>query len=444
MTVRNTISVKARTKELAGLLIKSAFVLLLVSLPETMFAQTKSNKGKDLSDESLINQYIQSKNGSIIFDASNIKQFWISNSVAGINNNINIALNNKNTSFESIPLRIQLANVGVIQDCTIDVIAETPGATFTIADANLKSLASSVTEDDFLHYHVYSSSFHLADTQDFSFNLIFRTENENYFSAKKIILSFSQNGTFLSSPGTLRLSKDNGASTNSAVKEAGEHAFSLTGTNSIFLSQNNVLVGDNTITSSVTVKNIGDTPTTVSVGYTPYTASGIRMDNRISLYNKSNKVLKVISSEANSNKIIVDDYPEWTKGCFVALNAKEDLSDFPNCSFIDQPVASVNKNEEGQVEIVFDKPLKTPIAKDSLVRVQSPLGSSYIYVNSKRLQPGEEATLTSSIEKDDDLFQFSAKSLWRGVYYIKPIIRSYSVENTKENTVLITDFTINY
>ena len=203
-------------------------------------------------------------------------------------------------------------------------------------------------------------------------------------------------------------------------------------------------MGDNSITSSVTVKNIGDTPTTVSVGYTPYTASGIRMDNRISLYHKSNKVLKVISSEANSNKIIVDDYPEWTKGCFVALNAKEDLSDFPNCSFIDQPVASVNKNEEGQFEIVFDKPLKTPIAKDSFIRIQSPRGDSYMYVNTKRLQPGEEATLTSSIKKDDDLFQFSTKSLWRGVFYIKPMIRSYSVENTKENTVLVTDFTINY
>ena len=355
MTIQKTTLFNARKRIFTELTIKCAIVLLFVSLPLINYAQ----KGPDPSEETLIDQYVQSKNSVISFDASNIKQFWVDKSVVGMDNNINIIMNKSESGwFESIPLKIQLANVAVNQDCKVVVITENSDVSFSIADSNLKTLVSSVQGENFLYYCTYSTDFQLVNTQKFIFNIIFSSKKDDVLKIKKIFLSFSQNKDFLSSPGELHLSEENISFSNCSLEKKDEVSFSVTGARSSLLSLNNIMVREESpLKSTITIKNIGEKPTTIYVGYIPYTISGERIDNRTIPYKGNNKILKVISSEANSNKITVDDYPEWTKGCFVALNAKEDLSDFPNCSYIDGSVVEVNKIAEGKVEIVFDKPL---------------------------------------------------------------------------------------
>ena len=135
--------------------------------------QTGIVTGKQ-NDAKLLNDYINAKGYTsiIAFDSANIKQFWIDKSVFGKNDNIVISLQNvQNNTWESIPQKIQLANVNEAQNCKIDVVTETPNIRFTVLDSNNKVLSTSASEDDFIQYHIVSSSFPLEKTPDFSFML---------------------------------------------------------------------------------------------------------------------------------------------------------------------------------------------------------------------------------------------------------------------------------
>ena len=94
----------------------------------------ESNKIVQKTDDVLLDEYIASKGSGIIsFDASNIKQFWIDNSVVSRNSSFEIILKSTNNqSFESVPLKIQLANVNEAMDCTIEVIADTEEYFFSV------------------------------------------------------------------------------------------------------------------------------------------------------------------------------------------------------------------------------------------------------------------------------------------------------------------------
>ena len=116
-------------------MLKKAFLLLLMtSVSNGAFAQTSTT-----DDSKLIEQFIQSKGYSeiIVFDASNIKQFWTDKTVFSRDGLIHVSLNkNDNSTFESVPLRIQLANVKETQDCKIDIITDNSDVSFTVFNAS--------------------------------------------------------------------------------------------------------------------------------------------------------------------------------------------------------------------------------------------------------------------------------------------------------------------
>lgn len=451
---------KQMKKDLSRLIEKTPInkIAVTILLSCCLFVSIQSFSQNKTSDKTLIEnnneliiKFIQSKGDKIIvFDSSNIKQFWIDNSVVSNNDSFDILLsNNKKTlNYESVPFRIQLENVNETQDCKIDVILDESGdCSFAILDDDCsKILSTSIPEDSFLHYSIISSTFHMEDTKRLSLNLKFSTKNKQLITIKKIILSFSdnKNSSFLSSPGVLKISGNDVTGGDKKQIHDNINIFSLSGKWFSVFSNKRIILSDKELTNSVTIKNIGNTPTKVYFGYAPYTISQNKIDNRNTPYKNTNKTLTILSSVKNNNSIIVDSYPEWSKGCCLALHAKEDLSDFPNFNYINGTIVEVKKIDENKAEIVFNKPITTNISSGTKARIQSPDGSTYIYTNSKQLAPGEEVLFTSKIKKDDSLYQFSARAFPHGTYYVVPLILSYSVDRNEENTILIKDFTVSY
>lgn len=422
------------------------FVLFILGVPIISFAQNVTENSSRItkeSDNKLINQYIQSKGAGIItFDASNIKQFWIDNSVISKKDSFEILLNA--ASNTSVPLKIQLANVNEVMDCNIEVIADTGDFSFSVLNDSSKVVSTSSQKDDFLNYKVVSAVLHLEDTKGAVFSLKFSSKKLSSVNVKNVILSFSdnKNSSFLVSPGTIAIAGND--VTGGGKKEIrGDNSFSVSGKRFEIFSKKKIFLSDKSLSNSVTIKNIGDKPTDIYFGYAPYTEKRQNINNRNNPY-KSNKVLSVLSSEVNSNKIIVDSYPEWEKGCCLVLNAKDDLSDFPNFSFVDGTITEVKKIDDTHSEILLSKPIKTQIKTGTKIRVQSKPGNTYIYTNSKRLKPGEEITFSSSIKKDESFLQYSPKAFCRGTYYVVPLIVSLSVDPNSENTILISDFSVSF
>ena len=168
-----------------------------------------ADSAKDkLNDSKLVEEFIKAKgfSNAIIFDSSNIKQFWTESSVLSKDNSISIYLKDKTSE----PFNIQLANVLETQDCTIQVITEDQDIRFTILDKDSKTISKSHKEDDFIRYHILASVIHLEDTQDFSFRVRFSSDDNYLISIKKIILSFSDNkqSRYIGSHGFEQLAKE--------------------------------------------------------------------------------------------------------------------------------------------------------------------------------------------------------------------------------------------
>lgn len=417
------------------------------------FSQSKTENKKETADDSnekLLNQYIQSKGtGIIVFDSSNIKQFWIDNSVAGRKSFFEVRLNKtEEQKYESVPLIIQLANVNEAQDCRIEVIADADFFSFSVLNNRAEVVSASSPEDGFLHYRVASAILHMEDTSDLNFSLKFRSKDSESLVIKKIILSFSdnKNSRFLVSPGVLRITGNDMEGGNISVIKNDEdnHSFSVSGKRFSLISRKKILIGDKELSHSVTIKNIGNSPTTVYFGYAPYTKAHQHLYQTNNPYKNKNTVFNIVSSEANSNRIIVDALPEWEKGCRLALNAKEDLSDFPNFSFVNGTISEVKALDDGHAEIVMDKLVQSPIKKGTKARVQANQGNANLYIFVRRLNPGEEVTLASKIRKDENFLQYSSEAFCRGTYYVAPLILSHSVNANEENRIRISDFTISY
>ena len=156
-----------------------------------------------------------------------------------------------------------------------------------------------------------------------------------------------------------------------------------------------------------------------------------------------NNVLTVISSEEGSDKIIVNQYSKWGKNSYLAVNVKEDMSDIPNNSFVDGKIIDVKQIEDNRAEITLDKPLEKALEKGTKVRIHGVSGG-YLYTNRRELKPGEEFVFASEIKKDEKFFYYSSAAFSKGVSYVIPIILSYSTVSGKDNTVLISDFSISY
>jgi len=171
------------------ILLKTIFLLFLFLDFYLGLAQNKTII-KTEKDDDLIKGYAYSNGNSVIlFDASNIKQFWTDKSVVATNNNIEISL----SKGSSISFKVQLANVLETQSCKVDVLSEENELHFSIKNNKLEKLGESSMGDSFINYHVSSLSFPLEATDDFSFNISFSSTISERVRIKAIILSFSDN-----------------------------------------------------------------------------------------------------------------------------------------------------------------------------------------------------------------------------------------------------------
>lgn len=424
---------------------KKMILITCFLAPVLLVAQNEQTNKDNLE---LLEQYVLSKgNYAITFDAANIKQFWVDKSVVSLKDHFSLLMNKASrNSLESPLFPVQIKHVRETMDCKIEIVTECDDMHFSVLNSSKKEIAKSESGEKFLHYNTYSTTFHWEEIKDI-FYLKFNTAQTSELSIQTIIFTFPKNteSTFLESPGILRINADN-VSGGTEKQSISDKSFSVSGKRTVLLSKNKILVTDNTFSSSVTVKNTTEKPVDIYVGYAPYTKENQKIQNNANPYNsKKNEILKVVSFEQNTNKIIVDSYPEWKKNCFLALNAKEDYSDFPNFSIIGTPISEVNKIDDSHTEIVFSKPITQEIPQGTPVRVHSPYGSTYIFTTrAAKLQPGEEQTFQSSIRKDDSLLLFSSKAFSKGVYYVVPVFLSYSVDQNDENTVVVSDFTISY
>ena len=426
---------------------KMMFLIILALL--FLYVQPiKTNAADDTNaNEQLIQQYVQSKGSDIIvFDTSNIKQYWIDNSVESQDDSFTIQLKEgAKQGYDNLPLRIQLANVRESQDCKVEVISETADLEFSALNDKQKEISVSSQERKLVNCSVISSVFHLEDTPKNIFFLKFASKNSQVLSIKRIILSFSHNpnSTFLDSPVSLKLSKEILSPLNSKMIDV-DGNISVTGKNTvIFVNKKFILSSNNTIHSSVKIKNTGETPTQIYIGYKMFSKDSTPLDARNYPYNDTNKLLKVISSEDNSNTIIVDSMPEWAKGCFIAMNAEEDLSDIPNMTLSEGRIQEVRELSDGHAEITMDKPFKKALPQNTAIRIHG-RGNNYLYTNNKVLNSDQEEVFSYTISKDENGLFYTSKTFPKGVYCVQPVILSYSKASDKENTILISEFDFSF
>ena len=205
-----------------------------------------------------------------------------------------------------------------------------------------------------------------------------------------------------------------------------------------------ILISDaTTYHVSLTIKNIGNAPTKIYLGYATFSDHGTRLGFKNYPYDSSNTVLSVVASDIEDGTIIVDSLPKWAENCSLALNAKNDLSDIPSTLILDAKIKSVKQISDGAVEIKVDHPLKRIIAEGTKVRVHGS-GGETLYTNRKVLQPGEEVSLSSSLSRDISSLLFSPEAFSRGVYYVTPIMLSYSLNSNEENTILIKEYSLSF
>ena len=430
-------------RTLVRLFLKMTLFWSTASWSMAAYAQDIDNAA--LSNDALIDQYIQSKGrGIVVLDPSNVKQFWVDKPVASKDGSICILQDYKN---DSMPLILQLAKVKRTKDCIVEVITETPDVSFTVTNSYdfTKEFAVSTEKDMLSQYHVLESSpFHLDETTANSFFLTFHTKGIKDLVIKRVILSFAPNENYLAPPLDLLLTDTCATPKNGTIRnsEDNPNSFFATGNNTEVLFDTKILLTDAPLTASVKVRNTGECTATVYCGYALFTENNQQIGSRNNPY-KGNKVLNVVSSQANSTRIVVDSLPEWEKGCSLVLNAEEDLSDFPNFSFLEGTIENITKIDDAHTEIFLDKPIGKAIEKGTKVRVQSKPGSSYFYTDSRILDPGEEAVFTSSVRRNDSLLRYSSATICRGTCYVVPVILSYS-DFSEQNTIEISDFKISH
>ena len=411
-------------------------LVLLAFLSFLASAQTNSYK----DDEAMLDSFIQSRGyeSTIIFSASNIKQFWPEKNVISQDNIIKIRLDSQ---LQSSLLKIKLANVNVSNECKVDIISKNSDFKFNILADKSKVLSISSSEDDFINYHIESASFKLNKTNALSFFLQFVSSTSSELKINRIILSFPLN-TYSSSTEAFAIKRDNYETRGAQVTTDENKNCLITGKNSCFLGKKLTLPSQTPLHSYISVKNTGKTATKLYVGYCVYDEEGSKFDGKNYPYQDINKIFKVISSSKDSNIIVVDGFSEWNKNCFLALDANEDMSDIPNKTFAGK-IVDFKKNEDGLFEITLDEPLKSEIKGGTKVRVHGRSGS-YLYTYYCTLLPEEEIAFYATIAKDDSFLRYSSEAFSRGAYYVVPLLLSYSDVPQEDNTIIIKDYSISY
>ena len=395
----------------------------------------------DIKDNSkILDEYImaQGYQDVIVFDASNIKQFWIDKSVFGKNGLITIQLKGNTQKYESIPLRIQLANVNVTLKGKIDVFSEDPSLSFMVLNDKSESISISKSNSTFFDCSIVSSEFRILSLQDNAFFLKFSSETHSSLSINKIVLSFSLLDNFTNEIDASMLTKENLALSSSTFCE--EDEITVCGKRSKITFKRYIPIDKKEdFWASAKIKNVGNQPTKIYFGYQVYNKDGTALNGKNYPFNLKSPILNVISAEQGSNTIVVDQYTLWSKNSYIALDAMEDYSDIPNVNLLSQKVVSITKESNGQATITLDSPLQNSLDKGSKIRIHG-LSGTYIYMDVKNLNPGDELVFSSVIKKDDNFLQYSSTAFSRGVFFINPIILSYSNDANETNTILVSDF----
>ena len=432
----------------AASIITATLLASLLCLPGNAADNSKDKETSVLKkDDDLLDQFIKANNYSpyIVFDASNIKMFWVDKSVLAKDGLINIILSQTKKGgnlFTSVPLIIQLANVNEAMDCKISVVSDNSDLSFSISDSKNELISQSNNKQDFLNYNIISSLVHLENTQGKSFKITFQSETAEIIKIKAIVMSFEKNkkSIFLSSPGTLNITKDNSVLTDAKLIDDG--SFTVSGKSGTITSRESIFVGNNTFTVSVKIKNTGGTPARINIGYIPYSTDHVRLSNNIFPYKGINKVLKVVECDPSNNTIIVDSYTEWAENCYVERDPNVNLSNIKTVKFLRGRVKEVKKRADGTAEIILTKPVDESLKPGDFIRINATSGSAMNIIG-KVLQPGQEEVFTSTVKVDEELEEYSNKAFLKYFYFVKPMIR-FAPRDGEENMILISDFNITY
>ena len=413
-----------------------------------LFSKDNSSLAKPspLEIDNLLEQYVTSLGARVIvFDPSNIKQYWIDSSVLKKDDTFEISLRESINGFTSNLLPIKLIHVDESQDCHVEIIAETKDFSFEIVDAKKKSISEPLSVKSFLLSTSCSTSFHLEDTADLSFYIKFESPVASSLSIRKIIVSFSKNAksSFLASPGKYDMIKDTlSVNAKSRIKNDTD-SLVLSGYQMEAFATTKILTqGAKGLTCSVRIKNIGDEATRIYVGFRPYLQNRVYLRPNHYLTSGYDAILSVISSEDNSSSIITDHYEEDVTGFYFAIEAKEDLSDIPNLNLTEGYVKEIKQIDDKKTEFILSKPNTKGLASGTKIRPQKSGG--FFYANVKVLQPGEEFVWSDTIKQDPDSVYYSQNGIPKGVYYVCPIIFSYSISPEQLNTILVSEYTVSF
>lgn len=223
-----------------------------------------------------------------------------------------------------------------------------------------------------------------------------------------------------------------------------DQAFHAIGTNIILSSKEYIAVPpNNRLDMQVQVSNTGNVNTMFYMGYQCFDSNKKSIGSENYPYKNINRPLTVVSVQKSDNSIIVDSFSEWEKGCCIALNANEDLSDVPNLELLDGKISSLKKLSDERYQIIIDKPILQDIPVGTKIRINSIRGAS-LYTNAKLLLPGATESFSSSISKYETYHRFGSKGFSKGISFVKPIILSYSFNDKNPNSITITEFITRY
>lgn len=437
ITIRN----KTRQPHLRFPKVSSGILLiLLMVLSKAAYGQTNEQiKTNVNNDTTLINEYIQSQvNGNtIVFDYKNIKQYWVSNTVFCNNNQFCLLLqkDKKDNKLKSAPLKIQLANVDDSMLCRVNVITTSNDFDFDIINKNNQVISRSNEIKSFITYYDKTACFSLFDTGNYSFDFVFSSDNLDKLNIERIVLSFLPKEKTI-----IDIEKNNVLLSNAELSE--EDSFIMKGKRSQLVFKDKVIIPNDYLRSRITIKNIGNSPTHIYIGYSVHASNGEMINHRSFPYNNKNNVLEVVAIDKPGNKITVKEYPQdWAKNCYLALNAKEDLSDVPSTNFVDARILDVKKTANGQGEITFEKAFSKDIRIGDKVRIHG-IPGAFLYTDINDLLPDEEKTFFSAMKRDDESVEYSSKAFSKGAYFVKPVVLSFSTNSNEENTILIKSFQI--
>lgn len=223
--------------------------------------------------------------------------------------------------------------------------------------------------------------------------------------------------------------------------EQNRNTFEISGIRTQVFSRKSFYISDKNITIRIRVKNTGDETTQLYVGYEGYSQNRKRLNRNNYPYKNDNTVLSIVSATEGENFIIVDKYPEWAKNCTLALDAEKDMSDIPNRSFVNGLIVDVQEMEDGYAKIILNSDLDCDLHRSGKLRVHG-ISKAYIYTNRYTLPPKEEIELTSVMRKNNGFSGFSSRYFSRDVYYVKPILLSYSTNSKANNSIVINDFRV--